>query len=37
MKDLVTTYDRLTAVHISVGTSEYEYYDETETTHVSLE
>ena len=36
-KDLVTTYDRLTAVHNSVGTAEYEYYDEATTTHASLE
>ncbi len=36
MKDLVTNYDRLPAVHTSVSTSECEYYDETKTTHVSL-
>jgi len=36
MKDLVTTYDRLTAVHTSVGTAGYECYDETKTTHASL-
>ena len=37
MKDLVTTYDRLTAVHTSVGTPEYECYDEATTTQASLE